>query len=390
MKYHNPLRILQAQPEEWGGSSSRFFKRVKRRWLAEFELQDAATVVLGEQPLDRDQFLKLLDQLSSTTDLAYHLQLLRYPRLMDYLEESATEVPLREVGSALIQKGMEAYLLPYLLPRLQEQLATAVGQQQLPELLHLARVADGLSPQVQAEWFQPLIRSLLDWLKEWRQEVQRGEDVVVLHRRMQDKQEVLRLLPPYFEKMLEMYHREARHLKGKRPPIHQHQEVREFLSGTQSILKPRVLRDLLKDSTAWDKVLEQLLERIDLRLLESLQVRDKTAVILLSACLRELPEADRRMASKNCFIWLDDQCAQWIIHFEAMDNFPSPIPPELDEQLDLWAHLPVTLQPPLTQFQRDLSRISTAKRPKPTQKRPWFLWGVAALFFILILIAIFR
>ncbi|MEM7660022.1 MAG: hypothetical protein AAF399_28185 [Bacteroidota bacterium] len=390
MKYHNPLRILQAQPEELGGSSSRFFKRVKRRLLAEFELQGQATIQLGEQGWDRDQLLKLLEKLGTTTDLAYHLQLLRYPRLMDYLEGNSQQVPLREVGSALIQKGMEAYLLPYLLPRLQVQLNQAVSHQRLPELLHLSRLADGLAPNVQAAWFQPVISSLLDWLQEWKREIQQGEDVVALRRRIQDKQEVLRLLPPYFEKMLEMYHTEARHLKVQRPPLQAHREIRAFIAGKHQEFPPQLLRKLLKDEQAWQELKDPLLKQMDHQLLAALSQQQELPVMMLSACLRALPEEDRSEASRRSCHWLEEQCRRWIKYREELPRSVHQIPTELEEQLDLWAHLPPLLQPSIAKLQRKWGRIPPNQRPQPANKRPWFLWVIGGIFLLLILIAIIR
>ena len=92
MNYLNPLAALEIAIEDAAeGLDAAFLKKQKKRLLAEFELNDATTIELRGQDLDRTAVLQLFEELEDEKILAHHLAILKNPSLMTFLEEASLD-----------------------------------------------------------------------------------------------------------------------------------------------------------------------------------------------------------------------------------------------------------------------------------------------------------
>lgn len=243
MTYRNPITTL-GLPTNLLPSSFELH-RIKKRLLAEFEIQEAARIDFNGESFDRQEVLALLDSLKQAEVWSYHIRIAKQPRLLAFLTTGELELfrdqhLLEELAKRAKDeefKGFWQFLAPYFATQFDEQLHAALRYQAAGTAQTLLSKPLPLSEAFLSSAYRKAYRFL-------RQEVLDLEELsdsyyrFIKERRLEkqylgeEKIKTLNLLPNYFASLRSEYA-----LKFEDISYKLYQDLRQYRLGRRLIQK---------------------------------------------------------------------------------------------------------------------------------------------------------
>ncbi len=210
MAYINPIELLDLG--ETQDLSPTLIKREKKRLLAEFELNDAVEIEVGNQSLDKARLIQLFEELENEELRAFHLKIYQHQSLHRFLAEANLDLFYDQQIHAL--QGQTADFLQFLAPHFakpfNQRLLNAIRQKDLDETRVLCQVPLPIPVAYQAACFQNSYRYLHEQINEIDALSQRMEEGEAPSGKIQEVCDemlidLLNLLPAYFDGVRDRY-----------------------------------------------------------------------------------------------------------------------------------------------------------------------------------------
>lgn len=171
MQYINPFETLGIIPQT-EAKLPLLLKKAKKRWLAEFELTGSTTIDINGQSFDRNDLLKLLEQVQHNA--VFHFKLLQYPDLMDFLKYGV--ISFLEKSSPpewQVDKPFCQFIAPYFATQFDNLLSIAVKNNELDQVKLLSNYSIPLPQRYHYECYKLTTRYWREQLKILNKHVQK-------------------------------------------------------------------------------------------------------------------------------------------------------------------------------------------------------------------------
>ncbi len=171
MQYINPFEILGIIPQT-EVKLPLLIKKAKKRWLAEFELTGSTTIDINGHTFDRNDLLKLLEQVQHNA--IFHFKLLQYPNLMDFLKYGDitflenTTMPTWQVDKPFCQ-----FIAPYFASQFDNLFSNAVKNNDFERLTIMTNYILPLPQRYHYECYKLTVRYWREQLKTLKRCVQK-------------------------------------------------------------------------------------------------------------------------------------------------------------------------------------------------------------------------
>jgi hypothetical protein len=128
MQYVSPIKVLGLKDElDVANLNRQEWLRLKKKLLAEFELEKTVTIRLGEREFDKSQVLKMLDELAENKDMRFHGLILSNEQLLLFLEQNKVDQTYSDNIYYIKQiDGFDKFVEPYFLFSFNKALAERV------------------------------------------------------------------------------------------------------------------------------------------------------------------------------------------------------------------------------------------------------------------------
>jgi len=213
MKYTNPIVLLDL-PDPFSPSiiTPSFLRQEKKRLLAEFELEEATVIEVGDREMDKDGVLSLFEELENDELRQHHLRIFMEPGLMEFLEDASLEYFYNGGISKLPAHSDEflTFIGPYFAQSFNARLFNAFRQKDFEEVEAMCRYSLPLSAIHKAVGYQDTYRQLhadIKDLENYAEDLQQGHQPDGRIQEFGDELmiDTLNKLPEYFKSSLDSY-----------------------------------------------------------------------------------------------------------------------------------------------------------------------------------------
>ncbi len=206
MKYINPIKQLNLQIAPSKSITRSELKTAKKKLLAEFEVQQTTTINFANQELDKNAVLQLFEQVESDTVLDFHLQLLEYPLLLQFLETGELAFFEQQEYVDTSNEQFVDFFAPYFAERYNMVFSKALKERDVLKIRSLDNVLIRKLEKFDNDLYKNSLRYLNRMINDFKEVISKGflfKDVAqyIDGRAL----EVMKRLPPYFNFVIDRY-----------------------------------------------------------------------------------------------------------------------------------------------------------------------------------------
>ncbi|MBS1636547.1 MAG: hypothetical protein JST26_11580 [Bacteroidetes bacterium] len=173
--YKSPLHILsELGEEEINLSDSASLLRLRKKWLAEFELGNSVTIDIHGKPYTKDEIIKTIDVLMGNPQMPLHQFIFSHKNLLDFLEHDLSRVSAAELKKLDVPEALKHELSPLLLERLSYNLKKSFHTRNFDIAGESVSCADLLTESDRMEFYDQISKNLSN-LDEHIQSVSRNQ-----------------------------------------------------------------------------------------------------------------------------------------------------------------------------------------------------------------------
>ncbi len=219
MQYWSPYHIIPKDLRKGSFPDKGMIKKAKKRWIAEFDVQNSPTIMVKDKELDKNAILQLFEQFENEQTIEFHTEIYKRPELLNFLESGDPAIFQKkdEITLLMLEPGFAKFVGPYFAERYNELLYKALKNHDAAEVKKLCSNISYMTGSFESSCFQKSFRfinlkavELQDVSK--KSVDQYVEDGAVLHLFPPSFIKTINNLPGYFDTAINKYTKETEDL----------------------------------------------------------------------------------------------------------------------------------------------------------------------------------
>ena len=167
MQYINPFSTLDIS-DDLNQIDKRTLQRLKKRYLAEFELHESPTIEIKEKTFDKNAILKIFNQLQNQDILNYHFKIFKNKPLLHFLENGNLHIFWHNEVKTLENESLNfrKFIIPYFSDKYSIALLESIKNKRHSLTKKLVKHTLFIPIEFESNCFQASYRYLTNWIND--------------------------------------------------------------------------------------------------------------------------------------------------------------------------------------------------------------------------------